>query len=114
MNLNNHTHTRTTHTCVLKVRRVAHKQHVCVGGVCDPDEARLVLQRRRDAHADAVGVCGAVGVGATGRRPRHHLTHRHTGELHRVTTDTQRLSNVGNWEYWDHQQSKSNRNVTFL
>lgn len=68
-------------TGVLEVRRVAYKQHVSVGRVCDPDEARLVLQRRRDADAGGAGEDGAVAVGPTRPRPRHHLTHRHAGVL---------------------------------
>lgn len=68
-------------TGVLKVRRIPHEQHVGAGRVRDTDEAGLVLQRRRDANAGGVGVRGAVVVRATHPRPRHHLTHRHTGVL---------------------------------
>lgn len=70
-------------TGVLKVWRIPHKQHVSVGRVSDPDEARLVLQRGRDANARRAGVDGAVAVGPTRTRPRHHLTHRHAGVLRR-------------------------------
>lgn len=70
-----------TLTSVLEVRWIPHKQHVCVWGVCDTDEASLVLQRGSDTHAGSVGVCGALAVGTTHSCPRHHLTHRHTGVL---------------------------------
>lgn len=84
LTINTDTNTEPRHpvrTRVLKVRRITHKQHVCVGRVRDADEASLVLQRRRDANAGSVGVRGAVGFAATHSRPRHHLTHRHTGVL---------------------------------
>lgn len=84
LTLNTDTKTEPRHpvrTRVLKVRRITHKQHVCVGRVRDADEASLVFQRRRDANAGSVGVRGAVGFAATHSRPRHHLTHRHTGVL---------------------------------
>ena len=70
-----------TLTCVLKVRRIPHKQHLCVGEVRDADEASLVLQRGGDANAGGVGVRGALAVGTAHPRPHHHLTHRHTGVL---------------------------------
>lgn len=63
------------------MRRVPNKQHVCVGRVCDTDEASLVLQRGSDTNAGDVGLHGAVIVGTTHSRPRHHLTHRHAGVL---------------------------------
>lgn len=63
------------------MRRIPHKQHVRVGGVCDTDEASLVLQGGSDAHAGGMRVCGAVVVGATHSRPRHYLTHWHAGVL---------------------------------
>lgn len=65
----------------MEVRRIPHKQHVSVGRVCDPYEARLVLQRRRDANAGGAGEDGAVAVGPARPRPRHHLAHGHAGEL---------------------------------
>lgn len=68
-------------TSVLQVRRVAHEEHVWAGRMRDADEAGLVLQRRGDAHAGGGRVDGAIVVGATRRRTRHHLPHRHTGEL---------------------------------
>lgn len=68
-------------TCVLQVWWISHKQHVCVGRVCDTNEASLVLQRGRDANAGSVGMRSAVVVAVTHWRSRHHLTHRHTGVL---------------------------------
>lgn len=88
----------TVRTGVLEVRRVPHEQHLRVGRVRDTDEARLVLQRGSDANAGSVGAGGAVVVGTTRSRPRHHLTHRHAGVLqpqdHRGNADKSHHSDV--------------------
>lgn len=92
-NRQTHTHTRTS---VLQVWGVAHKQHVGVRRVCDPDEARLVLQWRSHTHAGLMlRVRDAVIVGTAQTRPWHHLTDGQTGVLQRGWN--QSLTHVCKW-----------------